>query len=157
VAAPAANTTPETSAFGRDLHAPSPAPATGHDAHGATQHGAGDANQPQAPAHGDSKINLADPSATQADRHLSATPTALALLPMTFESSGQALPTSDDGIGITHGASLSAWPRQQDHSFASERRERQTITFNRPGPVLIYCTTFCGPGHDAMKARILVA
>jgi len=28
------------------------------------------------------------------------------------------------------------------------------LTFERPGSYLVYCTAYCGAGHDAMQARI---
>jgi heme/copper-type cytochrome/quinol oxidase subunit 2 len=30
------------------------------------------------------------------------------------------------------------------------------MTFTRPGSFLVYCTSYCGPGHDGMQARITV-
>lgn len=32
-----------------------------------------------------------------------------------------------------------------------------TMTFNRPGEHLVYCTVYCGEGHDMMQAKIIVA
>jgi len=32
----------------------------------------------------------------------------------------------------------------------------QEITFTRPGSYLLYCTLYCGPGHDTMQARVEV-
>ena len=28
------------------------------------------------------------------------------------------------------------------------------LTFEEPGSYLVYCTAYCGTGHDAMQARI---
>ena len=32
-----------------------------------------------------------------------------------------------------------------------------TMTFTRPGEHLVYCTVYCGEGHDMMQAKIIVA
>jgi len=58
---------------------------------------------------------------------------------------------------VTHGASLQLGIGSRIIRLRPNVVTEQTITFNRPGPVLVYCTVFCGPAHDAMKARILVA
>lgn len=58
---------------------------------------------------------------------------------------------------IAHGASLNFGGGSRIVRLRPNVVSEQTITFQRPGPVLVYCTVFCGPAHDAMKARILVA
>lgn len=58
---------------------------------------------------------------------------------------------------IAHGASLNFGAGSRIIRLRPNVVSEQTITFHRPGPVLVYCTVFCGPAHDAMKARILVA
>lgn len=58
---------------------------------------------------------------------------------------------------IAHGASLNFGRGSRIIRLRPNVVSEQTITFQRPGPVLAYCTVFCGPAHDAMKARILVA
>ena len=58
---------------------------------------------------------------------------------------------------IAHGASLNFGAGSRIIRLRPNVVSEQTITFQRPGHVLVYCTVFCGPAHDAMKARILVA
>lgn len=58
---------------------------------------------------------------------------------------------------ITHGASLQLGGGSRIIRLRPNVVTEQVITFNRPGSVLVYCTVFCGPAHDAMKSRILVA
>jgi len=58
---------------------------------------------------------------------------------------------------IAHGASLNFGAGSRIIRLRPNVVSEQTITFQRPSPVLVYCTVFCGPAHDAMKARILVA
>ncbi|MFN3656888.1 MAG: hypothetical protein ACK4UO_06510 [Pseudolabrys sp.] len=137
--------------------AETPAPAAGHDAHGAAQHGALDAHQPQAPTdHGHGAV-LANAGATE--------PTDLYLLAYRFGFApddirlelGKPYRLRMMSPDITHGASLQLGRGSRVIRLRPNVVSEQTITFNRPGPVLVYCTTFCGPGHDVMKARILVA
>lgn len=58
---------------------------------------------------------------------------------------------------IAHGASLNFGAGSRIIRLRPHVVTEQTITFQRPGPILVYCTVFCGPAHDAMNARILVA
>lgn len=58
---------------------------------------------------------------------------------------------------ISHGASLQLGRASRIIRLRANIVSKQTISFGRPGPVLVYCTVFCGPAHDAMKARIVVA
>jgi heme/copper-type cytochrome/quinol oxidase subunit 2 len=58
---------------------------------------------------------------------------------------------------IAHGASLQLGPASRIIRVRPNAVADQTITFLRPGSFLVYCTVFCGPAHDAMKARIVVA
>lgn len=57
---------------------------------------------------------------------------------------------------ITHGASLQLGHGSRIIRLRPNVVSEQAITFKRPGTVLVYCTVFCGPAHDAMKGRILV-
>lgn len=148
---------PQAAAAGHDMHATPPAPAAGHDMHGAAQHGAVDAHQPQASAGDSHETALADRGATQ--------PMDLYLLAYRFGFTpddirievGKAYRLRMMASDITHGASLQLGRGSRIIRLRPNVVSDLTITFNRPGPVLIYCTTFCGPAHDAMKARILVA
>lgn len=58
---------------------------------------------------------------------------------------------------IAHGASLNFGDGSRIIRLRPNVVSEQTITFQRPGPILVYCTVYCGPAHDMMKARILVA
>lgn len=58
---------------------------------------------------------------------------------------------------IAHGASLNFGGGSRIIRLRPNVVSEQKIIFQRPGPVLVYCTVFCGPAHDAMTARILVA
>jgi len=58
---------------------------------------------------------------------------------------------------ITHGASLSFGQGSRIIRLRPNVVSEQTITFHKPGPILVYCTVYCGPAHDMMKARIVVA
>lgn len=58
---------------------------------------------------------------------------------------------------VTHGASLSFGQGSRIIRLRPNVVSEQTITFHRPGPILVYCTVYCGPAHDMMKARIVVA
>lgn len=153
---PAAHAVPQTPAVGHDMHATPQAPAVDHDMHSAAQHGAADAHQPQAPAHDGHGTALADPSATQPmDLYLHAYRFGFTPDDIRIEV-GKPYRLRMMASDITHGASLQLGRGSRIIRLRPNVVSEQTITFNRPGPVLVYCTVFCGPAHDAMKARILV-
>jgi cytochrome c oxidase subunit II len=138
-------------AAGPDRHAP----AAGHDSHGAGQHGAADAYQPS--AQGGSEAALAGHGETQpVDLYLHAYRFGFAPDDIRLEA-GKPYRLRMMASDITHGASLQLGRGSRITRLRPNVVTEQTITFNRPGPVLIYCTVFCGAAHDAMKARILVA
>jgi hypothetical protein len=58
---------------------------------------------------------------------------------------------------VTHGASIRLGPGSRIIRLRPNRPTEQTLTFTRPGGFLVYCTAYCGPGHDLMQGRILVA
>lgn len=58
---------------------------------------------------------------------------------------------------VSHGASLQLGHASRIVRLRANVVSEQTITFHRPGRVLVYCTVFCGPAHDAMSGRIVVA
>lgn len=58
---------------------------------------------------------------------------------------------------LAHGASLQLGPASRIIRLRPNVVNEQTITFTRPGTVLVYCTLYCGPGHDLMQGRITVA
>lgn len=155
--APTALALPPAPAGGRDMHAPLPAPAGSHDTHGNARHGAVDAHQPQARTNEGQGTALAEPGATEAtDLYLHAYRFGFAPDDIRV-AVGQPYRLRMMASDITHGASLQLGRGSRIIRLRPNVVNEQTITFNRPGPVLIYCTTFCGPAHDAMKARILVA
>jgi cytochrome c oxidase subunit II len=118
-------------------------------------HGAAGAHQTQ--GHGNHGTMLPDPSATEAtDVYLLAyrfgfTPEDIRL------EAGKSYRFRMMASDIAHGASLQLGRGSRIIRLRPNVVSEQTITFNRVGVVLVYCTVFCGPAHDAMKARILVA
>lgn len=58
---------------------------------------------------------------------------------------------------VSHGASLQLGHASRIVRLRANVVSEQTITFHRSGRVLVYCTVFCGPAHDAMRGRIVVA
>jgi len=122
----------------------------------AWRHSAWRGRRPSAasPAHGDSKIALADPSATQPiDIYLHALRFGFAPDDIR-DRGGQALPTRMMASDITHGASLQLGRGSRIISFASERRERADDHLQSPwpGPHLLHDFLRTRP-HDAMKAK----
>jgi heme/copper-type cytochrome/quinol oxidase subunit 2 len=128
----------------------------GHDMHGMAQHGADPHMQPARAAadHGPA----ADPASTGA-------PVDIYLLAYRFGFEpddirvevGKPYRFRMMASDITHGASLQLGRGSRMIRLRPHVVSDQTITFTRRGPVLIYCTVFCGPAHDAMTARIVVA
>ncbi len=57
---------------------------------------------------------------------------------------------------ITHGASLQLGTASRIIRLRPDIVSEQIITFTKPGNVLIYCTVYCGPGHDRMQGKIIV-
>ncbi len=145
---------PRMPGAGHDISAMLQPPAMGHGEHGAVQRDAGDTGQMHAPSQGDA----------MADSHAAEQPTDLYLLAYRFGftpddirlESGKPYRFRMMASDITHGASLQLGRGSRIIRLRPNVVTEQTITFRRPGPVLVYCTTFCGPAHDAMKARILV-
>jgi heme/copper-type cytochrome/quinol oxidase subunit 2 len=60
-------------------------------------------------------------------------------------------------VDVSHGASLQLGAASRIIRLRRGVQVEQPITFTRPGPVLVYCTVFCGPPHDRMAAKIVVA
>lgn len=58
---------------------------------------------------------------------------------------------------VTHGASIQLGGASRIIRLRPGAVSEQTITFTRPGEYLVYCTVYCGPAHDAMHGRIVVA
>lgn len=57
---------------------------------------------------------------------------------------------------LAHGASLQLGSASHIIRLRPKVVNEQWITFKRPGTVLVYCTLYCGPGHDVMQGRITV-
>ncbi|MBI5120069.1 MAG: hypothetical protein HZA67_03635 [Rhodospirillales bacterium] len=54
----------------------------------------------------------------------------------------------------THGASIHLGGASRIIRLRMGVPVEQTLTFHEPGSYLIYCTVYCGTGHDAMQGRI---
>ena len=57
---------------------------------------------------------------------------------------------------VTHGASLQLGPASRIIRLRPGAVSEQTLTFTRPGEYLVYCTVYCGEGHDLMHGRLIV-
>ncbi len=138
---------------GHDMHA-MPPPHVDQGGHGTAQRDAGGTAPMHTPSHGSAPAHSQE-----------AQPTDLYLLAYRFGfapddiriNSGQPYRFRMMASDITHGASLQLGRGSRIIRLRPNVVVEQTIVFHRPGPVLVYCTTYCGPAHDAMKARILVA
>lgn len=58
---------------------------------------------------------------------------------------------------VTHGASIQFGDGARMIRLQAGTETELELTFTRPGNFLVYCTSYCGPGHDVMQARITVA
>jgi cytochrome c oxidase subunit 2 len=58
---------------------------------------------------------------------------------------------------VTHGASIQFGKGARMIRLAPGAETELHMTFTRPGSFLVYCTSYCGPAHDFMQARITVA
>lgn len=61
---------------------------------------------------------------------------------------------SDD---IGHGASIQMGEASRIIRLRPDVVTEQTLTFTAPGEYLVYCTVYCGVGHDSMRGRVIVA
>ena len=59
-------------------------------------------------------------------------------------------------LDVGHGASIQLGRGSHMIRLPVGVLNEQLLTFTRPGKYLLYCTKFCGPGHDMMSGRILV-
>jgi heme/copper-type cytochrome/quinol oxidase subunit 2 len=59
-------------------------------------------------------------------------------------------------LDATHGASISAGGGSRIIRLPKGVENVQTLTFTKPGKYMIYCTVYCGVGHDLMQAQIIV-
>lgn len=60
-------------------------------------------------------------------------------------------------VDVSHGASLQLGRGSQIIRLRPGIVVDRFVTFTRPGEYLIYCTVYCGPGHDRMSAKLVVA
>ena len=58
---------------------------------------------------------------------------------------------------ITYGASIQLGAASRIIRLRPNVVTEQMLTFSQPGEYLVYCTVYCGPAHDAMQGRIVVA
>lgn len=59
-------------------------------------------------------------------------------------------------VDVAHGASLRLGPAARIVRLRPGALVEQEVTFSRPGEYLLYCTVYCGIGHDRMQGRIVV-
>lgn len=59
-------------------------------------------------------------------------------------------------VDVAHGASIQLGRGSRMIRLPAGVLNEQVLTFTAPGEHLLYCTMFCGPGHDLMSGRILV-
>lgn len=58
---------------------------------------------------------------------------------------------------VAHGASIAFGPASRIVRLRPDTVTTLDLTFREAGRRLVYCTVYCGPGHDAMHASITVA
>ncbi|MBI2313916.1 MAG: hypothetical protein HYU77_15570 [Betaproteobacteria bacterium] len=59
-------------------------------------------------------------------------------------------------LDMTHGASLQLGAGSRIIRLRPGALVEQSFTFTRPGEYLLYCTVYCGMGHDRMQGKIIV-
>jgi cytochrome c oxidase subunit II len=60
-------------------------------------------------------------------------------------------------LDVSHGASLQLGRGSRIIRLRPGVLAERELTFTRPGEYLVYCTVYCGLGHDHMSATIVVA
>ncbi len=60
-------------------------------------------------------------------------------------------------LDVSHGASLQLGLGSRIVRLRPDVPTELLLRFEQPGEVLVYCTVYCGLGHDQMHGRILVA
>ncbi len=58
---------------------------------------------------------------------------------------------------VTHGASLQLGSASRIIRLRPNVVGEQSLTFTKPGTVLVYCSVYCGQGHDMMQGKIIVS
>jgi cytochrome c oxidase subunit 2 len=57
-------------------------------------------------------------------------------------------------VDAAHGASLQLGPGSEIIRLPKGAQVERTISFTRPGTYLIYCTIYCGEGHQFMSGKL---
>lgn len=57
-------------------------------------------------------------------------------------------------VDVPHGMAIQFGRGARITRLTPNTMTEVALTFDRPGSYLIYCTAYCGAGHDAMQARI---
>jgi heme/copper-type cytochrome/quinol oxidase subunit 2 len=60
-------------------------------------------------------------------------------------------------LDVSHGASLQLGRGSHIIRLRPGVMAERELTFTRPGEYLVYCTVYCGLGHDHMSATVIVA
>lgn len=60
-------------------------------------------------------------------------------------------------VDVSHGAAIQLGAGSRIMRLRRNVLVEKVIAFRRPGEHLLYCTVFCGAGHDQMLGRILVS
>ena len=60
-------------------------------------------------------------------------------------------------LDVSHGASLQLGLGSRIVRLRPDVPSELLLRFEQPGEILVYCTVYCGLGHDQMHGRILVA
>ncbi len=60
-------------------------------------------------------------------------------------------------VDAVHGASINFGGGGRMIRCPSRTEVMSVMTFTRPGKLLVYCSVYCGEGHDMMKGAIIVA
>jgi heme/copper-type cytochrome/quinol oxidase subunit 2 len=60
-------------------------------------------------------------------------------------------------LDVSHGASIQLGRGSRIIRLRPGVLAERELTFTRPGEYLVYCTVYCGLGHDHMSATIVVA
>jgi heme/copper-type cytochrome/quinol oxidase subunit 2 len=59
-------------------------------------------------------------------------------------------------LDVSHGASLQLGLGSRVIRLRPGVLDEREITFSAPGEYLLYCTVYCGAGHDQMYSKIIV-
>jgi cytochrome c oxidase subunit 2 len=138
-----------------------PAPADPHAGHGSGPKSAASADPHAAHGGGDEMR----PTATQVVDSSAEAPVEVYVLAQQW-SFGPAVLHLRTGVtyrfrmmatDVSHGASLQLGVGSQIIRLRRGVMVEREMTFTRPGTYLVYCTVYCGLGHDRMAGTIIVA